>query len=303
MSVMFSNLQEVVAYEKRLQGHINFNDRIHKDEVSRLIWKLPSETSAYRVCYIDYLIDNYMESFPNQDKMYYNLWNEHLLPGVSCYFDILYCMALGYDSSTFELPEGWENDHEAEAEMWKWEQRRIEQETEAGVVYVDDAISDSQRKFEELFPWLGSKPMEEINKKNMEIRNKTREKEDEELKAELGENYEIEAMEELLQPRFELYVGDKSDKLCSEWFTEEEILKFVEENYKPAATEHEYMTDDLINKINALNPQTLEYYYQFPESWEKNGIAQHIRDIWEVPTKGEWKELLNKYSDEPEEEV
>ena len=137
----------------------------------------------------------------------------------------------------------------------------------------------------------------------MEIRNKIHEKEDEELKAVLGENYEIETTEELMQPRFELYVGEKADKLCSEWFTEEEILKFVEENYKPAAKEHEYMIDDLISKINKLNPRTMEYYYQFPESWEKNGMAQKIRGVWGLPTRGEWWDLLSSHPEETEDEV
>lgn len=289
-------IQQTVAYEKRVGENINFSERIRKDEVSQLIWKLPDDHSAYRACYIDYLIHYYRESFPNEDRLNNEIFNQHLIPGVSCYFDTLFCMALGYSNSTFEITEAMESG-EYEAQDWEEEQRIIKLAREAGAEFPDWTVVDAQQKFEEAFPWIGP-ILGELNEKNREIRGKIIDQE-EELKKELGEDYLVDAMEEVWEPRFDQHVGENAGKLCDDWFTDEEIEHFIEENYKPAATDHEREVDELIRKIFELDPSTIErYYYSFPERWEKNGLAQKIRDVWEVPTRDEINGRL--YGDEEE---
>ena len=69
----------------------------------------------------------------------------------------------------------------------------------------------------------------------------------------------------------------------------DQIVEFIEKNYGPAKNDHEKKVDEIIKEINRLNPATLEYYYRFPHTWEDNGLAQKIRDIWDLPTLEEYE--------------
>ena len=69
---------------------------------------------------------------------------------------------------------------------------------------------------------------------------------------------------------------DKDSKYITEWFTEEEIRKFVNLNMGPASNDEEKKIDEMIAEINRKYPETLEYY-EFPEEWEENGLASLIR--------------------------
>ncbi len=96
-----------------------------------------------------------------------------------------------------------------------------------------------------------------------------------------------------LYRNFQQNVKD-AEKICDEWFTDEQILDFISKNIKPAETDEERAADEIIKKINELNPSTMSYYYRFSLKWEMNGIAQRIRDIWELPTFEEFSEIQKK---------
>lgn len=121
------------------------------------------------------------------------------------------------------------------------------------------------------------------------------------LKEELGEDFEVEADEHFQHDRFIEHVGDRADKLCDEWFTDDEIEFFIKENFKSAETEHEHMVDDIIQKIQVLNPETMDYYYRFPKKWEDSGLVQRTRDTWGLPDIDEYHQLLCDYEEDEEE--
>ena len=73
-----------------------------------------------------------------------------------------------------------------------------------------------------------------------------------------------------------LKAQDKESKLITEWFTEEEVRKFINLNMGPASNDEEKKIDEMIEEINRKYPETLEYY-EFPEEWEENGLASLIR--------------------------
>jgi len=67
-----------------------------------------------------------------------------------------------------------------------------------------------------------------------------------------------------------------SSKDPDEWFDDQDIINFINENLGPAKTEEEKQIDEILSEINRLNPETLSYY-EFPEKWKQNGIADLIK--------------------------
>ena len=62
-----------------------------------------------------------------------------------------------------------------------------------------------------------------------------------------------------------------------DWYSKEEIEKFVMENYQPPRTEREKKLEAILKKINEEDPDTLDYY-EFPLDWELNGLADLVRE-------------------------
>ena len=65
--------------------------------------------------------------------------------------------------------------------------------------------------------------------------------------------------------------------------SDEEILAFIQENLIPEKdSENAEVLDKTLAEINRLNPDTLEYY-RLPLSWETNGLAKAVRELYGIP--------------------
>ncbi len=294
-----NDIQLAESYEKRILSYKNFNDRIQKDEVGKLIWTLPDVHSSYRIGYIYYLMINFREKFPNQNEqdvwLKEELWNQELLPGENCYFDTLYFMAFGLENADFELNE---------EEMDKYyalddeEDQIIRDEAEKeGANYIDWYTRKAQELFENMCPWIGEK-LQENEKKNHEIEGMIEDSVERESDLMIRPSDYLRVSESSGKRVFEENVGSNNEKICDEWFTEEQISKYIEKNYRPAETDYEKHVDEIIAKINKLNPYTMEYYYGFPKSWEENGLAQKIRDVWNIPSCEDYDVITEEFDEE-----
>ncbi|MCR5676426.1 MAG: hypothetical protein K6G13_00130 [Agathobacter sp.] len=170
--------------------------------------------------------------------------------------------------------------------------QQMDEAKKHGYVQIDGKVVNAQRNFENAFPWIDS-GLSAIEEKNDAIME---ELEDEAVEATYGDNAMLYYTDgEYIadyKERFDSNVGENGSKLCDEWFSDDQIIDFIEKNYKPAETEWEYTVDEIITRINKLNPETLKYYYSFPERWEDSGLAQKIRDVWKLPTLDEYYELF-----------
>lgn len=302
--IFAGDLEEVISYEVRLSGQLNYNDRIQNDEVSRLIWKLPRMNSAYRVDYIYYLIKNYRTEYPSGIGSFYRpgtgLWAEEYMPAENCYFDTLFFISTGLSNEDLASKKNLKTCGEEYQFDEAQEMRRIWEEAyELGYIYIDEFVKDAQEKFEE-YSWVHP-VLSSIDKKNKEILGKIGY---DDLKETYGDDvdnvlsHHPDPIFFELEMEFYSKVGEKGSKLCDEWFTDSQIIEFIEKNYKPAETEWEHTVDEMISKINRINPRTLEYYYKFPERWETNGLAQKIRDVWSLPSREEYYEMISDDEDE-----
>ncbi len=63
------------------------------------------------------------------------------------------------------------------------------------------------------------------------------------------------------------------------WFTKEQIESFIRENYKKPEYYNELIIQEELHEIEMLIPEAKEEYYQFPKSWEENGLADLVREV------------------------
>lgn len=66
-----------------------------------------------------------------------------------------------------------------------------------------------------------------------------------------------------------------------DWFKEEDIREFITLYFGPADTEEQHNIDKKLKQINDLMPETLGYYV-FPDRWEENGLADIIRNNYDL---------------------
>lgn len=77
----------------------------------------------------------------------------------------------------------------------------------------------------------------------------------------------------------------------TDWFTSDEIKKYIEHNLVPQ-TEEEHVINTRLSEIVKASPWLLVYYL-IPDSWEENGIADRVREIYGLPDGDAdiWKEI------------
>jgi hypothetical protein len=63
------------------------------------------------------------------------------------------------------------------------------------------------------------------------------------------------------------------------WFTKDQIESFIRENYKKPQYYNELIIQEQLHEIEKLIPEAKEEYYQFPKSWEENGLADLVREV------------------------
>lgn len=63
------------------------------------------------------------------------------------------------------------------------------------------------------------------------------------------------------------------------WFTKDQIEAFIKENYTKPATYEELLIQERLLEIEKYIPEAKDEYYQFPKSWEENGLADLVREV------------------------
>ena len=67
--------------------------------------------------------------------------------------------------------------------------------------------------------------------------------------------------------------------LPEKWFTKDQIEAFIKENYTKPATYEELLIQERLLEIEKYIPEVKDEYYQFPKSWEENGLADLVREV------------------------
>lgn len=197
---------------------------------------------GYRTGYIKYLQSRY-DLRVGGCKGTQN--NENLIPGKNAFYDIIVQMMLGIDEERLNTFIGDINEEEKSVPLTqdRW-----------------SVTKAAEFQFDRDFGCFQSVRDEEIIESLKEMNPL----------AYIDDDFEMEK-EELSGTGYPM-----------DWYSVEEIGAFIEKNVHSARDIQEEKIDDLIKKINNLEPKTLNYYL-FPENWEIEGLADKIRSLYDVP--------------------
>ena len=204
---------------------------------------------------------------------------ENLIPERGFYHDLIFRMALHYDIQRYDaLLTGEINDPNVEAEMEDLEAQLLGYQADPVVQTAEDIFKSEFPKIEEiditdegLLPPEPDKNPEETNR----------------LTSILYPYWDSEQeIEECYTNPQNVFLSSLKEGHTSafptRWYSDEDIRKFITENLHAAETEEEKEIDALLKRINEMDPKTLSYY-TFPRSWETNGLASMVRDLYDLP--------------------
>lgn len=144
----------------------------------------------------------------------------------------------------------------------------------------DFVIGKAERDFEECFPKIKEIDMTDEGLLPQEPFDEERQMLNRQIMQYWIESEEVEAHYEHPEKVFLKSLEEgHTTPYPTRWFTADEIRAFIEENLHPAASEEERKLDEILTKINAMDPRTLDYY-KMPAVWEENGLAQIVRDLY-----------------------
>ncbi len=271
-----AGIMETETLEMRLDGEYHsFQEMIEDDKFGKILWKLPYH-GAYRIDYIYHLKRAFLNDFPITLPDGYTGFVDPAffkLKGESCFIDIIDRMIRKEnDDSISELMQFYE-DLKKEEDIWYDE-----------VVYkslsLDANTASAQRYLSDIYEELPD--FREVLAKSYDYVDE----DDEEA---------VEAAKELQQDET---VNDKPEEVffkglpkkiinnCAKWFTKEQVEEYISQNYAPASNDDERKIDEMLKALWELDPWALDYFYRFPEEWERNGLATKIRERFGVPAKG-----------------
>ncbi len=266
-------IKKVRTYEMIIDEYGDYQDFIDNNPAEKLIRAINyrrnnknqfSLNSAYRANYISYLKGNFEKGLCNDISGNKNI--KFLLTNRNCYYDIMYRMAMKLDND----------------KLWKYvfaigdelnENVDICLDEEKGT--FDVVTSEAEKNFEIDMPWIVETEgyINDIQGNEHEINEKEEQN---------GDNIDEEFLYSFA-PRqiYEMNRPQNKSVYPIYWFTKEEIEQFIIDNFKPASTEEEKEVEKALRKINRLIPETLEYY-AFPNEWERNGLADLVRNIYKI---------------------
>lgn len=275
-------LENIKTYEQIIGDKESYQEVLKGRELEKNIRNI-SYCGSYRVDYLQYLHKNY-ESHNYGSSAPKEPYKEVLpaLPGINCCVDIIFRMVMNLSNEKLEKMFGeyfyGENFHKKIFDEFI----RIDEFTAEFRMEENDCIEDEVNNFfgkyaddyllgytvDEIGDIDLEEQMEEYRKRYTEYIKFTIEKEDI-----LSEKTFEKVTKKLLKER-------KGEQPI-EWFSDEEIKEFVLNNYHKAQNGEQRELDLKLSKLNKAFPDT-KSYFDFPVLWELNGLADMIRDIYDV---------------------
>lgn len=258
----------------------SIQDVIDADVTTDFILNKMDLTSAYRLDYLTYLHDTHMNLIVPTNKMgeLNDFWwnaKEAFLCGESCYVDILRRMAQSASRKEMDatLKEILENGLMGDRHYDKLYEAKLE------ATGVDDVAEEALEYFSKICGCFKETSISEEDKAFIAEEHKQMENVRKIEHENIATVWKFEGRE------FTFYraLSPRQKANVNLWFSYDEIRKFIEENILPPSTEYERFVDRKLREIWKYDKTTLNYYYNFTELWEKNGLAQLIRDRIGVP--------------------
>ena len=317
--------KDVITYEMMLKADKNKNipdagsyqEYVELRPVEKLIRNLEIPDSLYRADFVLYLLNNFTTGF---DKVELNKEIRNLLPCENFYYDCLHRMALKIDNDEllYRLnPQKWAeknpdkmSDKLKNEEMVRLNDVRKKLELKPLNLGDDDSL---MADFKEGLQETLKDDLKKLFNKNLAIKDKypseEKDKEDQADKKSGRLCYERLSKKELeivteyigffetgieVDPSlmYEVeYAKKKAEGIESpypvDWYSKEEILEFLQKNYKKASSDEEKELDKKLKEILEYYPEAGAYYFKGTGSFfESIGmpefIVKFIKDTYEI---------------------
>jgi transcriptional regulator with XRE-family HTH domain len=273
-------LEEVCTYEITCEGYSSYQELIDSEPIQKMIRRL-NVHNGFRANLIEYLYNCH-----SCDYLVFNVdelespYGIDLIQGNGIYFDIIFSMVMGFtrkDADYFMECKMSDEDNEFEQACYLEDEIYNDNSFDKDflgkfkqLVSIDD--SDINQYFNETVNCnLNAVDLEEKQLRLNELEDKFLEQNDLSYRLDLNRRYQ-EACK------------DRESKNPLEWFTKEDIEKFIKENILPAATDEEKRLEEQLIEIMKADNEVVKDYFKFPTEWEKNGLADLILSLYKVPT-------------------
>ena len=229
-------------------------------------------TSPYRADFITFLKSKRVHCPKSVGLDWFQA--QFVFPGKSCYYDILYRMV-------FNLTDKWREQYYFIPTYNKeLEEHYLLMQGDGSLIDENEDPCNQiiRRNLRKEMPWLDDSKTELMKRRITEVQ-----KNDENEKRKLDEMFTelLGFVEEREHLYWEAKPQGKDSDFFYEWYEKEEIEAFIRENYKAPATEEEQQIQTKLNQIINECPY-LDEYFRFPETWEENGLADLLRNIFGI---------------------
>jgi transcriptional regulator with XRE-family HTH domain len=288
--------KDLVTYDEILaEGYNSYQDVVDNDKVTTILASLDNEGLGFRCDYITYLLREHFNPRETENRLKTTLYSypetkDDCLCGESCYVDILRRLIQGTNRKEVDklLLAGlrfWEpdpNEVYEEPKDYTYEATGLEDTEIEAIKSIFGNIETMGYEFSnELMEGFDIAEKIETYKHDNKI----------DLAEEEQKTERIYEFSDLPDREFDFIkrLPEEIRYRCDKWFSENEIRKFIDENYLPPKTEKEIEIDKKLHQIWDADESTLDYYYSFPDKWEENGLAGFIREKVGVPERKENK--------------
>ncbi|MBO5453179.1 MAG: helix-turn-helix transcriptional regulator [Clostridia bacterium] len=287
----FSVFGNIVSktYEMFLEGRNTIQEYYDENKVERIIRNL-RYCGTYRIDYINYLHKRYEKVYIDEhedDGCDYDDWKAKfpMLPGKGFRVDLLFRMISGLSDRDLSWNAGdllYYNSNDpcpTYTEMYEWDYG------EDDIPYIDKVLSE---KSEIVQKWN-----EKINSQmNIERKNLSNADDTADIAID-NMNFQLENADYFIERKNAFVEG----KYPSEWFSLDEIKAFIKENFRSAETVEENEIDSILEEINKLAPDSLDYYdcatiaiddsyskwFFLDNKWREAGIEDLIKSYYNLP--------------------
>lgn len=273
------DLDNVKTWDQILKkGETSVQEVVDNDVTTQFILNDFNYLNSFRFDYLTNLHFNKMNLFVPHEVMrkQNNFWwevQDALLCGESCYIDVLRRMAQATNRA--ELDEILLKTPDLAGEAYYDKQYEMEVEATGIDEYAEEALNYFKGKSRYLNVELSDEDKRKQAEKNKNDMKDLREWQ----YACIDELYVLQSKEN----KFYESLSFEQKQNVNKWFSYEEIYDFVDKNILPPKTDYERYVNEQLKKMWEYDPTTLNYYYSFTEAWEKNGLAQFIRDRVGIP--------------------
>lgn len=307
--LVFGSIQ-CKTYEQFLENRNTIQEYYDENSVEKLVRNL-HYCGTYRIDYINHLHKKYEKIYIDEhenDGCFYGDWKASipLLPGKSLRFDLLSRMISGLnDKKLSNLMEYFLNEdaeygspYFKEEVFWKAEEHEwLEYKYgEVEIPHTDEILG----KNSELIRDWNDKVKKDRNLIRQEILDGPLDEEKQRYLSLVEED--TEEYKFFYEEDIDYFINQANafveGKFPSEWFSLDEIIAFIKENFRGAETAEEKEIDSILAEINKLDPNSLKYYdcdtididdscsmWVFLDNeWREAGIEKLIKSFYKLNT-------------------